>query len=165
MTLKNKISFFLLLVLSLPVIMSCDNEDDIDAIFGDRTWRLINFYTTTDWDNDHKTTDEVFDKDSEEYKIIHSGNDRFYIIFQKSGRFEAKGIGSSFQGTWSADGKKNTFTMSVSSNRPGGSSTAAKVEQQFYDDLNKSGFYRGDINTIRIFQSDKKHFMQFAPPK
>ena len=49
---KLKHLFYMLLL--LPLLCGCNNEDDVDEIFISGTWNVGNFYNGGDW---HKVND------------------------------------------------------------------------------------------------------------
>lgn len=151
----------------LPLVLmfafvGCNDEDDIESIFVGQTWYLGDFYTTTNWKDDNNQR-SVYETNVEAVRLMRgNGQDRFYISFQES-TFTAKGIGNTFSGTWSADGKTNRISFHVTQ---GASSSGSGLEQEitrkFYDYVNNAEFYRGNTIWIKFFPADRKSFMQLT---
>ena len=151
-----KLKKYLLLLALLPFLQGCNNEDDIGAIFSG-SWKLNNFYTTTDWDN-HKKSTPVYDfSTSEGRKAIEQINQsgKFIISFSE-GSFSATADEKNFSGTWQADGKENTFFGRITS---GGSSSDA-IGKKFIEAVRDAKFYKGDVNYLQLYSEEKDEYIQ-----
>lgn len=157
-----KFKFVTLIMLILPFIVSCNNEDDINAIFVGHTWYLGNFYTTNNWKEDGSPI--YFGKNGEEVLNIinNNGTGRFYISFQENS-FTAKGMGNTFSGNWQADGKKNTMTLNITSgSAPSGDDLASRISRDFYNSIKNTRFYLGNVYYLKLFPEDKKSYIQLS---
>lgn len=151
-----KLKKFLLLLILLPFLHGCNNEDDIGAIFSG-TWKLNNFYTTTDWNNDRKSI-AVYDLSTPGGRkaieqINQSGK---FIINFSDGVFTATADDKTFSGTWQADGKNNTVFMKITA---GGSSSDA-IGKKFIDAIVTARFYKGDIHYLQLYSEGKDAYIQ-----
>lgn len=163
---KDYFALFLVGVVLLPLLNSCNNEDDIEAIFVGQKWYLGNFYTTTQWD-DVNNRHPYFSasEEAEAVKAINNnGRNRFYIFFNDAKHFTAKGLDNVFSGTYQANGKTNTLTFNITSgNAPGEKDSIAKrINSFFYQRIQECGFYYGSTIYLKLFPQDKRSFMQFS---
>lgn len=161
-----KFNIIVLLLLALPFIVSCNDEDDIDAIFVGQTWYLGNFYTTSNWKDDNKGAPIYLRGQGEGTEVLNlinnNGRDVFYIAFQEK-TFTAKGGSNTFSGTWHADGKKNTLTMEITSgSAPSGSDLSSRISRDFFNNIKDARFYRGNIYYLKFFPEEQKTYMQFS---
>ena len=161
-----KFKFVALFMFMLPFIVSCNDEDDINAIFVGQTWYLGNFYTISNWKDDNKGN-PVYLVNTDEGKqvlnlINNNGTGSFYISFQEK-TFTAKGANNTFSGTWQADGKKITLTMDITSgSAPAGSDLPSRMSRDFYNNIKNAQFYLGNIYYLKFFPEDKKSYIQFS---
>lgn len=152
-----KFKYIVLLLIAIPFLGACNNEDDIRAIFVGKSWHLSNFYTTNDW-KDSNAGKPVYRPGSEGLIAINKpeNKDKLIINFQET-TFTGKGLDSEFSGTWTADGKKNTLNMTITK----GGNSSDKISADFINGIKAVAFYRGDINELRIFPENKKSYMLF----
>lgn len=153
---------FILLIGILSVLSSCNDEDDIKAIFVGQTWYLGDFYTTTNWKDDNNF-DPIYSRDTIAMKIIlGNGRNRFYISFEEK-KFMAKGLNNTFSGTWSADGKNNTISFHINNGTaPSGDGLSEQISRRFYEAIQNAEFYRGNTIWVKFYPQDKKSFMQLT---
>lgn len=151
---------FSLLALPMALLCGCNQEDDINEIFANgQTWHWSSSYNADrDWKNDNKVT-ETLSEDDKKYINQASKQDVFIIQFSDDGTVEGKGESFTFSGTWSADGKDNSFSIRLKINR----TPSAGRDATFYKEITEAKFYRGDSKTIKLFDGEKKHFIQFYP--
>lgn len=146
----------LLGLMPLLLLGGCSQEDDIEAIFsGGQTWHWSATYTTDNWKDDNRATDVL---SREQKKEITKSNDKYVVKFDKNGTVQGAGGAFTFTGQWSADGKDQTFRITIQSN----SQSLSTLDQLFYDDLRAAQYYRGDSKSyIKLFNGSKKRFIQF----
>lgn len=151
-----RLKYVLALVCILPFITGCNNEDDINTIFNSGTWTLLNFYETTNWDNQtEKNTRVTYSPETSQAQEIKS----FTILFKQDGSFTATANSSTLSGTWSANGKKRYVSINYTSQPVG--STMAKL---YFEALKNAKFYQGtggDKGFLQIAPEGKKTFIQF----
>ena len=46
-----KLKSILYILMLLPFLWSCNNEDDVEEIFASGTWHVVDFYGKENWDN------------------------------------------------------------------------------------------------------------------
>lgn len=45
-----KLKSILYILMLLPFLWSCNNEDDVEEIFASGTWHVVDFYGKANWD-------------------------------------------------------------------------------------------------------------------
>ena len=50
-----KLKSILYILMLLPFLWSCNNEDDVEEIFASGTWHVVDFYGKANWDKRHTT--------------------------------------------------------------------------------------------------------------
>ena len=155
-----------LMLCLFPALTGCNDEDDVMAIFTDKTWKMtfIALEGQTQqfdfWDGDSSARKKSMEKLGKE------GN--FTLNFDGSpggsigqGEFTGQGISSSVSGTWSADGSSNSLSISLSKN-PSESDVLGKA---FLNGLKNAFRYEGDVNNLYIYYKEGQttKFMAFRP--
>ncbi|MBW9198758.1 DUF4847 family protein [Bacteroides sp. ET225] len=148
---------YILAVAMLPLILcGCNQEDDIMEIFANgQTWHWSSSYTTSDWEDDNKGTSSLTQS---EIRQINENADVYIIQFSDDGTLEGKGSSFSFTGRWSANGKDQTISITLNP-----SSTPSGLDKTFHDEIQNAQFYRGNSRFIKLFNSERNHFIQFYP--
>lgn len=117
------------------VLSSCNNEDDIDEIFVGRNWYIVG-YKVSNTEADKEDIKTLLDSGTGAYFFNFSAN-RFTAILSN---------GTSFSGSWKADGKKNTLNMTVD-RVP---SLPTTLDKTLYSIIEKASAYEGDANLMVI---------------
>lgn len=126
----------LFLAIVVFTICSCTREDDIDEIFIGKTW-----YMTGATINGLKLNSEV-------KNFYTDGRDGYYIIFS-SGTFQGVlSAGTSFAGTWSANGKKHSISLNVTQ-KP---SVDKPFDKQIYNIISSTTFYTSGADFLQLEQ-------------
>ena len=134
----------LLLCLALSLLIACDSEDDVNAIFVGRTWHI----TSVTVDGETLNGDDI--------KELYTYSSSYYITFAGSTFTGALVAGSSIAGRWTADGSNHTFSLSfTTANQVNASTVSAYV----YDILRNASAYAGDQNTLRIKQDNANYIL------
>ena len=98
-----KLKSILYLLIALPLLWSCNNEDNIEDIFSSGTWYLINFYGGG---LDDAGTPEFTPKDDNAtLEVIQ----KFTIVFNNDNTFKASAQNITFEGIWEANGKDRFY--------------------------------------------------------
>lgn len=147
----GKITLLWLLAM-LPVLGGCNDEDDVEAIFIGKVWkmsRLVRDGSSRQFDLELTTAEReaVQQESTFTIELTSQGTGDSQI----SGSLTAKGILSTSEGTWSADGKNNRFGVSISRTDRAESSALGK---KFLDGLRKADRYSGDVNTLNLYFTD-----------
>lgn len=155
-----KLKSTLYILLAIPFLWSCDNEDDVDKILVSGTWYVFDF-----WDSDvgdFKYISMVKDSDKEVSLEGESSLEtirKFTIAFKIGGSFSGTMEYGSFSGTWEAKGSGDrpitlTFTSITTS--------SSALDQEYLERLQTVKYYRGDSESyLHLVSSDKKNYIQF----
>ena len=161
-----KLKSILYLLIALPLLWSCNNEDNIEDIFSSGTWYLINFYggglddagTPEFTPNfyggglDDAGTPEFTPKDDNAtLEVIQ----KFTIVFNNDNTFKASAQNITFEGIWEANGKDRSVSINIEDRR-----NSTNLSNKFMDALVNARFYKGDSNYLRLAPEDKKSFIQ-----
>ena len=148
---KLKHVFYLLLM--LPLICSCNNEDDIQEIFISGTWNVGNFYSGGDWNKVNDGARPVYTKE-EDFKALNI----LTVTFLEDGTSQGKMNNGTFTAKWAADGKDRTLTITQlkTSAVPSGKS------KELVEALSQAAYYKGDSKYLKIAPKDKKSYVQLG---
>ena len=143
--------FYLLLL--LPLICSCNNEDDIQEIFISGTWNVGNFYSGGDWNKVNDGARPVYTKE-EDFKALNI----LTVTFLEDGTLQGKMNNGTFTAKWAADGKDRTLTITQlkTSAAPSGKS------KELVEALSQAAYYKGDSKYLKIAPKDKKSYVQLG---
>ena len=128
----------LMLSIALFSATACNTDDDINAIFRERTWNLTYIKSGS---------------------IKRYAKDKIYSIEFKNDNFTATTPnGATITGKWHADGSEvRSFTCS--NVRTGGKIKGDTIAEKMYDLLKNAKNYAGDTNWLQIKQ-DNNTYMQ-----
>lgn len=148
---KLKHVFYLFLM--LPLICSCNNEDDIQEIFISGTWNVGNFYSGGDWNKINDGARPVYTKE-EDFKALNI----LTVTFLEDGTLQGKMNNGTFTAKWAADGKDRTLTITQlkTSAVPSGKS------KELVEALSQAAYYKGDSKYLKIAPKDKKSYVQLG---
>ena len=160
----------MLLVLSLlPLLSSCDNEDDVIGIFTGKTWKLSRL---TNKDSNRQFYSGLWQDEKAERKsreaLKTEGN--FTLNFEGTEldgelmgtSVNGQGINSSVNGTWSADGKSQSLNFNL---KISGSAESDALAKAFIAGLQNVYKYEGDANSLTLYFKDgpTTRIMGFTP--
>lgn len=155
-----------LLALLLPVVASCNDEDNVEEIFTDKTWKLtfIALEGQTKqfdfWDGNETARKNSMEKLGKEgnFKLTFEGTTDDSLI---KGSFSGQAISTTVSGSWSANGKSNSLSISLSKNP----SESDVLGRAFLNGLKNAFRYEGDVNNLYIYYKDGQttKFMAFHP--
>lgn len=140
MSIIKKLSFLLVLLTS---ITACSNEDDIEDILVGRTW-YMNGATI----NGMKLNSEI------KNFYTDAGENAYFISFSAGTFTGVLSEGVHFSGTWSANGKKQTISMTVKKQ----SATQSTFDKQIYKIISSVTSYNSGADFLRL-QEDKQNFI------
>ncbi len=126
-----------MLAAMLFLVMACDKNDDINAIFRERTW-----YVTF-----------VKEGNTTEYS-----KGKLYSIEFKNTLTATMPNGATIKGDWHADGG-GSHSFYCRNLKKEGKITGDIVAEKVWDILNKAESYEGDTNWLQIIQ-DKETYIQ-----
>ena len=146
---KIFLQFILFLIVAcIPVFIatSCNQEDDIDEIFLGKTWKItgacINGKTLNGTD----------------LKELYLSDDSYKLTFTANQLTGSMAAGSSFAGTWQANGKKQTFSCTIQSETDINSTS---LSISLFNILRTSQKYEGDSNVL-ILKSDNTNYIRLT---
>lgn len=149
---KSKhILYYLFLV--LPLICSCNNEDDVNEIFISGTWNVGNFYNGGDWNKVNDGARPKYTKE-EDLRALNA----LTVTFDAEGNVHGKIGNGSYTAHWEADGKKRTIRISNLKT----SSTPTGKAKELIEALRNAAFYKGDTNYLKLANEDKKSYVQLG---
>ena len=140
MSIIKKLSFLLVLLTS---ITACSNEDDIEDILVGRTW-YMNGATI----NGMKLNSEI------KNFYTDAGENAYFISFSAGTFTGVLSEGVHFSGTWSANGKKQTISMTIKK-QP---ATQSTFDKQIYKIISSVTSYNSGADFLRL-QEDKQNFI------
>ena len=149
-----KLKHILYLLLALPLMCSCNNEDDIEEIFVSGTWNVGNFYQGGKWN--HYDNDGARPKYTKEEDI--KALNALTVTFLDDGTLQGQFHNGSFTGKWVADGKERTISI-THLNTSGSPTGKSKV---FIEFLKEAAYYKGDRNYLKLAPEDKKSYVQLG---
>lgn len=160
MKLKN----LLYMLLVLPFLWSCNEEDDVKEIFDSGTWYVLDYFGQANFDKATgrpKYTDMAHNDDPQvaadgrkNLAIIH----QFSITFKEDGTFTGELQNGAIEGLWEADGDNHTFRIAFQ--RTPASTT---LNKEFLEAMQEAVWYRGDSQGFLLLApQDKKSFLQLT---
>lgn len=156
----------LLLTLAMPLLVGCNNHDDVEGIFTDKTWKMTfialegqtkQFDFWNGDDNARRLSMERLGKENN-FNLNFEGNSDDSLI---KGTFSGRGVNTTVSGSWSANGENNALSFALSKT-PTESDVLGKA---FLNGLKNAFRYEGDINHLYIYYKDGQttKFMAFVP--
>lgn len=169
---KN-ISFLLLMIVLLPSLSGCNNEDDVISIFTGKTWKLtfiaaegtrkqFNFWGEAGMTPSNSAYTKSMDA------LANKGN--FILNFEGTdlngttgGSFNGRGITASMDGSWNANGESRELKI----NLKGKPSETDDLAKAFITGLQNAFKYEGDEWNLYIYYKDGAtiKFMAFHVPQ
>ena len=148
-----KLKYLLSIFLFIPLLCSCNNEDDIDEIFISGTWNVGNFYNGGDWHRVNDGARPVYTKE-EDFKALNV----MTVTFLEDGTIQGKLNVGTFTANWQADGKGRTLSITnlKTTTPPTGKG------KQLIDALKNAAYYKGDSKYLKIAPEDKKSYVQLG---
>lgn len=155
MKMNTKLAFLLMLIL-LPLLGGCDEEDDVMEIFTGKTWKLtyialegqhqmFNF-----WNNDTnaaKRSMQLLEQESS-FTVEFNGSELTEYV---GGDFEALAVNCSLRGNWAANGASRELRLIDI--RTSGNDTDV-LARAFRTGLTNAIRYSGDSQNLYIYYED-----------
>ena len=148
-----KLKHLLYLLLALPLLWGCNNEDDVNEIFASGTWNVGNFYNGGDWNKVNDGARPKYTKE-EDIKALNA----LTVSFLEDGSLQGKIATGTISGKWAADGDKRT--ISITQLKYNGTPTSKSKE--LVEALKNAAYYKGDSNYLKLAPQDKKSYVQFG---
>lgn len=143
----------LYILILLPFLWSCNDEDDIDAIFISGTWDVRNFFTGGDWNKTNDKARPVYTKE-EDFKVLN----QMTVTFLSDGIVQGQTANGPFSASWKADGKERTVQISDIKTTV----TPTGKSKELIEALKNARFYKGDSNYLKLAPEDKKTYVQLG---
>lgn len=161
-----KLKPILYILMLLPFLWCCNNEDDVEEIFASGTWQVVDFYGKANWDKRngepkynamaHNSDKAVAAEGRKALETIRS----FRITFKTDGTFEGNLQNGAMEGKWQANGKDQTVNIRFT-RKP----TATNYNNEFIQALETAVFYQGDSKVLLLAPEDKKTYIQLTHNK
>ncbi len=148
-----KLRHILYLFIALPIMCSCNNEDDVNEIFLSGTWNVGNFYHGGNWNKTNDGARPKYTKE-EDLKALNA----MTVIFQEDGILNGKIGNASYTAHWEADGENRTIRIS---NLKINISPTGKAKE-LIEALRAASFYKGDSNYLKLANEDRNSYVQLG---
>ena len=148
-----KLKYFLYLLLALPLLWGCNNEDDVNEIFSSGTWNVGNFYNGGDWNkvNDGARVKYPDPKDTQALNYLT-------VTFLTDGTLQGRMNNGTFTANWAANGKDRTISITQLKT----TATPSGKSKELIEALKNAAYYKGDSNYLKLAPQDKKSYVQFG---
>ncbi len=149
-----KLTNLLSILLLLPLMCSCQ-EDNIEDIFvNSGTWNVGNFYVGGKWEKNNDGAKAIYQK-NEDIKALN----QLTVIFHEEGVISGTLLnGGTFTANWIANGKDRSILISNLKT----SVTPTGKSKELIDALTNAAFYKGDSNYLKIAPENKKSYVQLG---
>ena len=148
-----KLKHVLYLMLTLPLLWGCNNEDNVDEIFVSGTWNVGNFYNGGDWDKLNDGARPAFTKE-DDLKALNY----LTVTFLEDGTLQGRMNNGTFTAHWKANGEDRT--ISITQLRT--TATPSGKSKQLVEALENAAYYKGDSKVLKLAPQNKKSYVQFG---
>ena len=148
-----KLKHVLYLMLTLPLLWGCNNEDNVDEIFVSGTWNVGNFYNGGDWDKLNDGARPAFTKEDDLKALNYLS-----VTFMEDGTLQGRMNNGTFTANWKANGEDRT--ISITQLRT--TATPSGKSKQLVEALENAAYYKGDSKVLKLAPQNKKSYVQFG---
>ena len=148
-----KLKHVLYLMLTLPLLWGCNNEDNVDEIFVSGTWNVGNFYNGGDWDKLNDGARPAYTKE-DDLKALNY----LTVTFLEDGTLQGRMNNGTFTAHWKANGEDRT--ISITQLRT--TATPSGKSKQLVEALENAAYYKGDSKVLKLAPQNKKSYVQFG---
>ena len=148
-----KLKHILYLILTLPLLWGCNNEDNVDEIFVSGTWNVGNFYNGGDWDKLNDGARPAYTKE-DDLKALNY----LTVTFLEDGTLQGRMNNGTFTAHWKANGEDRT--ISITQLRT--TATPSGKSKQLVEALENAAYYKGDSKVLKLAPQNKKSYVQFG---
>ena len=148
-----KLKHVLYMILTLPLLWGCNNEDNVDEIFVSGTWNVGNFYNGGDWDKLNDGARPAFTKE-DDLKALNY----LTVTFLEDGTLQGRMNNGTFTANWKANGEDRT--ISITQLRT--TATPSGKSKQLVEALENAAYYKGDSKVLKLAPQNKKSYVQFG---
>ena len=148
-------------LLMLPMLGSCNDEDDVAEIFVGKTWKVSRIVPEG---STQQFPEGLWSSEAEKNNIMTAFNNtaNYTLKFtngtgtETGGEFEARGVKATIKGTWNADGETNALTLNVKST---GATESDALAELFVNGVKKTEKYKGDANNLTLYFKEGQNTM------
>lgn len=133
------ITWSLACLLALLLTTGCDSSDDLQEILYGKTW----YITGASINGSSLTGDDI--------RELYATSNTYTIVFSSSTVQGVLAPGSSFSGKMTADGKKQTMQIQITSSS---NVQATALSRNLFYVLQKITRYSGDANQLKLIQDN-----------
>ena len=148
-----KLKHILYLILTLPLLWGCNNEDNVDEIFVSGTWNVGNFYNGGDWDKLNDGARPAYTKE-DDLKALNY----LTVTFLEDGTLQGRMNNGTFTANWQANGEDRTISITQLKT----TATPSGKSKQLVEALKNAAYYKGDSKVLKLAPQDKKSYVQFG---
>ena len=148
-----KLKHLLYLLLTLPLLWGCNNEDDVNEIFSSGPWNVGNFYNGGDWNKVNDGARPTYTREDDLRALNY-----LTVTFLKDGTLQGRMNNGTFTANWAANGKD--LTLSITQLKT--TATPSGKSKELIEILKKAAYYKGDSNYLKLAPQDKKSYVQFG---
>lgn len=142
---KKILKYILPIVFIVLATSGCNKEDDINAIFANRTWYVINLMSNS----------KESALSNAQFQTLYKRSDTYFIKFTTTGNFSVTTTsGSSYSGTCHIVGKKQSITFDL-----GNASGTEFISNTIIDWMKNTTSYVGDTEQLELHQKDSSTFI------
>lgn len=148
-----KLKHVLYLILTLPLLWGCNNEDNVDEIFVSGTWNVGNFYNGGDWDKLNDGARPAYTKE-DDLKALNY----LTVTFLEDGTLQGRMNNGTFTAHWKANGEDRTISITQLKT----TATPSGKSKQLVEALENAAYYKGDSKVLKLAPQNKKSYVQFG---
>ena len=148
-----KLKHVLYLILTLPLLWGCNNEDNVDEIFVSGTWNVGNFYNGGDWVKLYDGARPAFTKE-DDLKALNY----LTVTFLEDGTLQGRMNNGTFTANWKANGEDRTISITQLKT----TATPSGKSKQLVEALENAAYYKGDSKVLKLAPQNKKSYVQFG---
>lgn len=148
-----KLKHVLYLMLTLPLLWGCNNEDNVDEIFVSGTWNVGNFYNGGDWDKLNDGARPAYTKE-DDLKALNY----LTVTFLEDGTLQGRMNNGTFTAHWKANGEDRTISITQLKT----TATPSGKSKQLVEALENAAYYKGDSKVLKLAPQNKKSYVQFG---
>jgi hypothetical protein len=148
-----KLKHILYLILTLPLLWGCNNEDNVDEIFVSGTWNVGNFYNGGDWDKLNDGARPAYTKE-DDLKALNY----LTVTFLEDGTLQGRMNNGTFTAHWKANGEDRTISITQLKT----TATPSGKSKQLVEALKNAAYYKGDSKVLKLAPQDMKSYVQFG---
>ena len=148
-----KLKHILYLILTLPLLWGCNNEDNVDEIFVSGTWNVGNFYNGGDWDKLNDGARPAYTKE-DDLKALNY----LTVTFLEDGTLQGRMNNGTFTAHWKANGEDRTISITQLKT----TATPSGKSKQLVEALENAAYYKGDSKVLKLAPQNKKSYVQFG---